>query len=80
VIQQTIAQINLLVNQMNETGKPDKRVLAIAAEANQRYIEYLDELETTAKPCPAEVVVEVDGETIKFQNIQDVATWLTTQK
>lgn len=39
-----IAVINAVVRQMCDTGKPDPRAVAVAIEANQRYIEYLDEL------------------------------------
>lgn len=44
MIAYTIFVINGLVRQMRDSGKTDPRVVTVAIEANQRYIEYLDEL------------------------------------
>lgn len=78
-IQESINQINATVRAMCDSGKPDPKVLAVAVEANQLYLEWLDELLDGVKVCTA-VVVRVAGETIKFQSIEDVAAWITSSK
>ena len=79
MIQNTINHINALVEAMNDTGKPDPRVLAVAREANQRYMEYLDALLDNICISTA-VTVRVDGQTIQFENIEQVAQWITSTK
>ena len=79
MITECIDAINAIVRQMRETGKCDARVLAVAAEANQLYYDYLDELLDGVKVCAA-VTVRVDGQTIQFKDIEDVASWITSNK
>lgn len=63
----------------------DERDLYVVMEVMQRYIDILDEfiesdLSINTHPQPQEsefnVKVEVDGQTIQFQDIEDVASWL----
>ncbi len=74
-----LATLNLLVDRMCETGKPDPRVLALAVECYQVYIEYLDELEDSMLPSPPQsITVQVQGQTIQFKDSGDLASWITS--
>lgn len=56
------------------------RDLARAVELNQQYIELLDEmLDGELTPHPAAVVVRVEGQNVRFANIDEVAQWLTSK-
>jgi len=46
MIQAIINEINQIITDMLAAGVMDTKALAVAIEANQRYLEYLDELET----------------------------------
>jgi hypothetical protein len=60
-------------------ANPSPRGLDMAIELLQRYIDYLDELIVEGIPAfqPTSVTVKADGTTIKFENIEAVANWLT---
>lgn len=75
-IQSIVAQTNQLVAQMNDTGKPDKRVLAVAVEINQRYLEYLEELESMPSLVHVGVDVEINGQIIHFDSLDDFSSWV----
>lgn len=51
------------------------RDIAIALEANQAYIDYLDFLKDNLD-VDESVTIEVDGTRIKFKNDDDFANWL----
>ena len=56
------------------------RDVALAVDLNQQYIDILEEMidsDLTFR-SPA-VTVRVDGQRIKFQDIGDVATWITSR-
>ena len=61
-----------------ETDSPDEKSVAIAREIEQRWYEYLDELLSKDIKIDTSVTVRVDGQTIKFSSIEDVAQWITT--
>lgn len=63
-----------------EAGTLTTREIAIVLEMNQRYKEYLDDLEIADLRTDTNVVVKVDDETIKFSSIEDVAAWITANK
>ena len=70
--------VSLLVYRMAETGKVDPRVLALAIECYQLYIDYLDDLETAIHIEPQSIVVKVQDQTIKFKDTGDTASWITS--
>lgn len=78
--QNTVNYINAIIGAMVDTGKPDPKAVAVALEANQRWIEHLDELLDNLPEIKPEtaVVVKVNGTTIKFKNAEDMAAWITT--
>ena len=57
-------------------ANPSPRGLAMAIEANQRLLEYLDELKD-AELTSSGVTVMVDGESVHFQNEEDFSDWLS---
>lgn len=61
-----------------DTGCP--KIIDIAVEAVQRWIEYLDELELSDFRIDTEVTVQTKGKTIKFPGIDEVAEWITSTK
>jgi hypothetical protein len=51
----------------------------MAVELNQRYADILDEmLDSDLSSKPSTVTVQVQGKTIRFQNIGDVASWISS--
>ena len=60
----------------------DSKTLAVIVNMNQLYIEYLDELETAPLEIKSsEITVRVDGKTnIRFKNVEDLASWITSHK
>ena len=59
----------------------DSKTLAVIVNMNQLYIEYLDELETAPLETKSgEVTVKVDGKTIRFRNVEDFSSWITSSK
>lgn len=61
-----------------ESGDP--RLMAMAFELNQRLYEYLDDLEIIDHKIDACVFVKIEGKTIKFRTIEDVAEWITSNR
>jgi hypothetical protein len=59
-----------------DLGNPRSR--AIAIEANQRYIEYLDELrDVILSTCLDEsVTIKIDGKSIRFETVNKLANFL----
>lgn len=54
------------------------RDIAIAVEANQEYIDYLDHLKDTLS-VDESVIIQVNGTRIKFKNDDDLANWIVEQ-
>jgi hypothetical protein len=79
MIQEQVKRINQIVGEMTDTGKPDPQAVAVALESNQRWIEYLDDLELTVTVPKTAVVVKVNGTTIKFNSVEEMAAWITSQ-
>lgn len=75
MIDDTVRQANQIVENMRASGRNDKRVLAVAVEINQLYLEYLEEVETGPIPVHKGVYVEVDGQVIHFKDSEDFARW-----
>jgi predicted RNA-binding protein Jag len=75
MIQQQVASI---VQQAMQNG--DKKSLALAVDAAQRYYEYLDELEISPLDIDTNISVQVEGKTIRFQNVEEIASWITSNK
>lgn len=77
--------ISEIVNESNALlagiTNPDKRILAIGIEINQRYVDYLDELEDALINghirIESGVTVALDGRTIKFKDTHDFSNWLS---
>lgn len=53
------------------------RDIAIAIEANQSYIDYLEFLGDNLPKIGLSVTVEIDGTRIRFKNDEDFANWLS---
>jgi hypothetical protein len=71
MIENTVREARKLARHTNIKG------LAVAAEIEQRYIEYLDALLDSDLSMGESVIVKLDGKTIKFNNIEDVSKWIT---
>ena len=56
-------------------GQADSRELAVALEANQRYIEYIDWLKDNIS-AGTSVTVLVDEQAVKFDDTNALAEWL----
>lgn len=52
-------------------------MVAVALEANQLYIEYLDGLKYLTTDQNSSVTVKVDEKTIRFKNVEGLADWLS---
>jgi hypothetical protein len=82
------ASIDGLLRQANTDALKngvDERTLALALEANQRMIEYADELieslqEETPNPQSTSVLLKTNGKGIKFKNIDDAANFIAGWK
>lgn len=74
-LDQQLQQANAGAYAAIDGGYADPRLLALAVEANQRYIEYLEEVQAMPRFDPS-VTVKVDGSTIRFENDQQFAEWL----
>ena len=59
-------------------NNPNGKELAVVIEMYQKYIEYLDELETAPITIDTTVTVKVDGKTIRFNNEEDMSSWITS--
>lgn len=57
-------------------GLVTNREIAVAVEANQAYIDYLDWLKDNIQPIDLSVTVEVNKTQIKFKNVDDFSNWL----
>ena len=55
------------------------REVAVAIEANQAYIDYLDWLKDNMPALDGSVTIEVDGTRITFKNEDDFTNWLVEQ-
>jgi hypothetical protein len=55
------------------------REVAVAIEANQAYIDYLEWLKDNLPTGDETVMIEVDGTRIVFKNEDDFANWLAEQ-
>lgn len=75
-IQTIVEDANKTIHDLQESGGLSKRILAVGIEINQRYLEYLDDLETADLGVSNGVRVEVDGQVIQFKNTDDFAAWL----
>lgn len=77
-IEQIVRESNSMIGAMLNR---DKRILAIGIEINQRYFEYLEELENALTDGRIQignsVTVIVDGKKIKFKNTDDFSNWLS---
>lgn len=72
-------QVKQIVNNVLQNESPSSREIAVALEANQRYIDYLDWLKDNIPPQDESIVIEVNGMRIKFQNTDDFSNWLSEQ-
>lgn len=75
-IQTRVENVTQMIRHLAENKQLEKRVLAVGVEMNRRYLEYLEELETSALPITNGVDVEVEGCVIHFQNMDDFSGWL----
>lgn len=58
----------------------DGKTIAVAVESNQIYLEYLDSLLDADIIFDTSVTVKVDGVTIKFNSVEEMAAWITSNK
>lgn len=66
----------VLIGRVTSAGyKTTERDVAEAQELVNQYIDELEHLEGTAKPVD-EIVIAVDGKTMRFANQDDFADWL----
>lgn len=77
MIESNVREINKTVSGIEN---PSQKILAIAIEANQRFIEYLEELETSPLNICAGVTVKAEEKTIKFLSIEEIVEWITSNK
>lgn len=77
MIAERIAWMNAVIR---GDEKLDARTLAVVVEANQQYVDYLDELLDGRQAVCTAVTVKVNGTTIKFKNAEDMAAWITSNK
>lgn len=73
MMQAVLEELNLLAF----TGKLNSRDMALVMEANQRYTEYLEWLETMPLVVNTNLTLEVDGKRVRFQTIDNMASWLS---
>jgi hypothetical protein len=73
----SIQQIVNETNQILHSEPPTKRVLAVGIEINQRYLEYLEWLEEQDLSTENGVTVNVDGQKIRFPDMDKFANWIT---
>lgn len=59
------------------TAAGTRRELAVAAEANQLLVEYIDWLKDDLPTLDGPIVVDVGGTQIRFKNDEDFASWLS---
>lgn len=65
-------------NQLCEKDLFTARDVAVVVELNQRYIETLDELLETDFFIDLGVVVETEGKTLQFPDIEQAAQWMNS--
>lgn len=78
-IQTNVQNVNRNIHALHEAGKLEKRVLAVGIEMNQRYLEYLEELETAPLQVANGINIEVDGSIIHFDDMESFSSWLSEQ-
>lgn len=60
-----------------DRGEADPRLIGLAIEANQRYIEYLDDLQINFPKIDPGMTIILDKETkIRFETQDQCAEWL----
>lgn len=69
-------QIGQEANQLLSKEEFTERDVYVADELAQRYIELLEELESSPLLITSEIVVKTDGQSIKFPSIEEVSSWL----
>lgn len=69
-------QVKQIIAIGRENG--DSRSLAVAIEAQQRWIEYLELLESLPLDTDASLTVRVDGKTIRFNSSEEMAKWIAS--
>lgn len=67
---------NLLNEVVRNINIDDPRSRAIAIEAYQRYVEYLDEVKDTPMVWDTGVTIRICGKTFRFPNEQAMADFL----
>lgn len=75
-----IREANAMIFQQVEAGQVNPQQLAMTIEANQRFIEYLEEVkqDVAFRAHDTSVTVRIDDEaTVKFGNDQSFADWLS---
>jgi hypothetical protein len=60
-------------------GLASSREVAIALEANQSYIDYLDWIKDNMPMFEESITIEVQGTRIKFENVEKFSDWLAEQ-
>jgi len=73
MIEQRVKKIERIARE-----NPTDKNIAIAAEATQRYVEYLDDLLDADLTVDESVIVEVEGKKIKFKSAEAMSAWITT--
>lgn len=78
LIEQIVLESNFI---LKNTKNPDPSTLAIGAEINQNFIDYLDELDdgllSGEISIQTEVYVVVDGTKIRFKDTDGFTNWLS---
>lgn len=80
-IDKELQEISADVTRRAEIGQSSQREIAMLLECWQLYCDKLEELEekilTEGLNWDDSVTVKVDGKTIRFDNIEQVAEWIT---
>jgi len=75
-IEELLKELNTLTYSAIDEKNADPRLIGVAIEANQRYIEHLEDVQLLPLPDRS-VTVKVDGTTIRFDGDRQFAEWLS---
>ena len=69
----TIARQARELYEKAQRGECTARDLALCVELNQKYVDYLDTIETH---CSSAVTIQIEGEKVRFENADQLADFL----
>jgi hypothetical protein len=72
LLEDCVREARQIIHEARDAKQLTPKILAYGMEIEQRWREYLDNLDMV---CDASVTVKVDGQTIRFDNQKDFAEW-----